>query len=264
MRFVTTLTADYAPALHALLASLRANAGIPIEMTVVTYDRIPPADREFADSLGIPLEWIPVESLGRFPEPATRTARMRWNFQKPLIWRLPYREPLLYLDTDILCLLPLTELLEWDDLTVVQKQSSLGRPVDSDPDYLPSGRPVWNAGVFCFRPCDRTLENLMTQARSYSSPVRYGDQVILNDYFNRHEPERVKYAGLGFNMSTWAAVRQPELFRTNPVRLLHFAHAAKPWLHPPEFEWQRPFWDLWWATYQSIIPRRDHVENDVR
>lgn len=253
MRFVTTLSDDYTPGLLALIQSLRENAEIPVTLTVVCYGRVTAAHRRQVDHVAskpcrcepIPVEWFPRSQLGTFPAPPNRTPRMRPNFNKPLIWRLPYREPLCYIDSDILCLRSLAGLETWDELSVVRKQTTIGRRPDADPTYQPSGKHPWNAGVFVFRPSETTLAGIMQQAREYTAPIKYGDQVILNDFFNRRQPGRVQYRPLEWNMSTWVAAKHPELFRTTKTRLLHFAHEAKPWSHPPQFAWQKRFWELW-------------------
>lgn len=253
LHFVTTLDAAYVPALLALLQSLRENAGLPLVFIVVTYGRIPRADIAAVEVLGVPIDWVPRSKLGRFPDPPNLTPRMRPNFQKPLIWRLPSERTLIYIDTDVLCLRPLHGMEHWRELTVVRKQTTIGQPPDCDTDYLPSGRYAWNAGVFAFRPCEQTLQGIMRQAASYTSPIRYGDQVILNDHFNRQRPELLNYVGYEWNMSTWMAKKFPRLFQRTPTRLLHFAHEAKPWADDPEFDWQRPFWTLWRGFHERAL-----------
>lgn len=253
LHFVTTLDTAYVPGLLALLQSLKENAGCAFRFTILTYGKIPKPEVARLESLGVPLEWIPRSRLGKLPDPPNSEPRMRPNFQKPLIWRLPYEHPLTYIDTDVLCLRSLQGMEKFDELTVVRKQSSIGRSTDADSSYLPSGRYPWNAGIFVFRPSEETLQGIIEQANSYTSPIRYGDQVILNDHFNRERPEVLNYVGYEWNMSTWVARRYPRLFRRTPTRLLHFAHAAKPWKDPPEFDWQRPFWQLWQHFYDRAM-----------
>lgn len=270
IQFVTTLTDSYSPGLIALLQSLVEHAAVDFRMTVVHYDSISSENRAACESVGIELEWVPVQELGLFPAPASRTQRMVANFQKPLIWRLPY-EKAIYIDSDILCLGPLTEMEDWGELSVVQKQTSIvaasedagpdGRrrftlkhaPLNSDSSYMPSLLLPWNAGVFAFQRSEETLQGIMEQARSYRTPIQFGDQVVLNDYFNRKCPEKVTYKSLKFNMSTWVKHKFPELFQGADIRLLHFAHDAKPWKDEPEHQWQVDLWNQWRSYYERAL-----------
>lgn len=253
LRLVTTLTRDYVPGLAALLQSLRENAGIDWGLSVITYDAIDPATQENLGRLcSGEIRWIDVRDLGSVPQPPNQTPRMRPNFQKLLIWRLPKprRGTLVYLDADMLCLSSLEGMESFPSLSVVRKQSSIGRPPDADTAYLPSGRYPWNAGMMVFRPSKDIFEGLCAQARSYVAPIRFGDQVIHNDYFNRERQGDVHYIDPQWNMSTWMKRKWPAIYSRRPVKLLHFAHAPKPWRHIPQHVWQVDFWKLWRGFYE--------------
>src|SRR5690606_41803683 len=59
------------------------------------------------------------------------------------------------------------------------------------PTFQPSGINPWNAGWYVFRPSEETFQAIKAQSETYRSPIYYGDQVVVNDYFNRQRPEIV-------------------------------------------------------------------------
>lgn len=253
LHLVTTLTDSYSPGFAALLQSMRENAGVPYRFTVVTYDAISNPHRSLLSDLCPNIEWIDVRDLGEFPAPRTATPRMAVNFQKCLLWRLPYQHNLIYIDTDILCLGDLSELETAPHLSVVRGQHTIGKNADHHyQGYMHSGLWTWNAGLYVFRPSEAIYDGLVRQSTLYRRPVVFGDQVVQVDYFNCFRPTDVNYLDWQWNMSIWAAALHPGLFASTPVKILHYAEPAKPWLHWRRFEWQQPFWDLWHRYYTSI------------
>lgn len=244
IHFVTTLTRGFVPGLLALIRSLHLNSGIRFRFNVVTYENIGHGHRQQIRSEEPAVEFVPVENLGAFPEVRTRDRRLRRNLNKPLIWRLPYAGPLVYIDSDFLCLRSLESLQQWDEITAVVATHALGVAPGTHPAYLPSTIPAWNAGLFAFRPSEETFQGLCEQARGYTAPLMFGDQVILNDHFNRR-PSLVRYASQEWNMATKMAVVRPDVYRATRTRLLHFAHPEKPWRDDPPHPHLADAWALW-------------------
>jgi hypothetical protein len=246
-RLVTTLDEAYVPGFLALVRSLKRRAGIEFSLTVVLYGPLSDASLARIESLGEADTFGRKEELGEFriPRQWTHTPRMAPNFDKILIWRLPPGETACYLDSDILCLNPLRGLPRLEPHSVAMMQSAIGAGPDDDPAYRPSGMYPWNAGVMVFRPDAAVFEAVQRHAATYTGPIRYGDQVILNDYFAEHRRAAVRYLSPNWNMSTWVREKYPRLFDPARVRLLHFAHEAKPWRDRPTHRWMRPFWAFW-------------------
>lgn len=255
-RFVTTLEDSYVPGFLALVRSMLRRSGIEFAFTVILYGPLSDASHAAIDALGVSVEFVPKEALGtfQFPRHWTDTPRMAPNFDKILMWRLPYEETACYVDSDVLCLNSLRGIHRLRSLSVAIMQSSIEKGPDGDDAYRPSGMYPWNAGVMVFRPDPEIFEGIQRHARSYSGPVRYGDQVIQNDYFAEHRREMVRYVDLSWNMSTWISAKYTALFDPELVRFLHFAHEAKPWRDEPTYPWMRPFWDLWDNFPESGVP----------
>lgn len=236
IHFVTLLTNSYVPGFVALVNSMCANSGVDFRFTVI--------ESGVGSRPQVPcnVEWIPARGLGTFPHPPSELKRMESCYDKCLAWRLPFDGPLIFIDCDIICLRSLEGMEAWDELTAVRKASTISKQPDEDKAYRPSGNYAWNSGVFAFRPSEETFNGLVEEAKSYTRPIRYGDQVILNDYFN--SIDKVQYVGFEWNMSYLVSSQHPQLFRQTPVRLLHFPTAKKPWTHRPTPGYKR-FWDAW-------------------
>lgn len=247
MKFVTTLTNNYVPAVIALFQSMKENAKIPFSFIVVMYDEITPENLRRVESVGVECQWVAAKSLGEMPILPTQTPRMTPNFQKPLIWNLPFDEAMVYVDSDILCLNTLAGIEAWDELTVVPRQSRIAPNLNDLSVYHP-----WNAGVMGFRPSQERLRGIYEQAITYTEPLRFGDQIILNDYFEKHR-ECVRFASMAWNMSTRVSHVNPGLFSREPIRFLHFAHDEKPWSDPIGKTWQRRFWFQWQSFYNRGV-----------
>lgn len=250
-RFVTTCDPSYVPGLLALLQSMKENAGIPLQFTVIEYEPLGNQSREQLLQIGLPLEFIPCDSLGHFDFDRSRTdtPRMAPNLNKFLVWLLPYRERCCYIDADTLCLNRLDGIHGFPSLSVVINQSAIDTEPDSDPTYRPSGIHPWNAGIFYFEPDPQLFRELQVYAKSYTGQIRYGDQVIHNDFFGAVHPARVHWIEPVWNMSIWALHKHPELYSLERTRLLHYADSAKPWTHAPRKDWMVPLWQLWWPFY---------------
>lgn len=237
MRLVTILTENYIPGFRALVNSLERNGGLAdIRFSVVCLDKFVPPIAGF--------DYFQVGDLGRFDFDRSllcKAPRFSVCLEKPLVWLLPHQEPCLYLDSDILCLNPLDRLDEYDELSAVVNQSQIGKRIGYEPTYRTS-LPVWNAGVFVFRPNRATFEGIQEHARTYTDKISHSDQNILNGYFSG---VGVNWMDLSWNTGIVVNFWHPSLFDLNQIKLLHYAWDEKPWLHPARREWQADFWSLW-------------------
>lgn len=248
MRLVTTLSREFVPGLAALLNSLVRNSGrADLDLTVITYGDIPQTDRDLLRSQGIDTEFVPAPALGtfEFDRQLSKIARMRPNFDKILMWRLPYQETCLYLDADILCLNPLVGIEKQPSLGVVVNQSQIGKPARCDAAIYRSRHWIWNAGVMFFRPSLEVFDAIQEYARSYRQAIRFGDQIVHNDFFSSQRPADVHYLDMAWNTSIWVKEKFPYLWHPESIKLLHYADGAKPFFGPPRMAWQQPLWELW-------------------
>lgn len=236
IHFVTTLTNDFTPALEGLLLSLRDNAGCDYRFTVVTHDAIDPGNASRLEQLA-EIEWFRREDLGLLHNPEFFKERMFHNFQKPVIWNLPYDHNMVYIDADIICVDDVSEMQAWEPITAVREYF----PEESVGHYNPSPIPIWNAGVFCFRP-DRTFFNGLSKFYEQYQRVEYGEQRIVNDFINSRTPESVHYADYGFN---WRAYRPG---CTDRIRVVHFAHDRKPHKDDPETAAEQMTFELFYGV----------------
>lgn len=253
-RFVTTLDTSYVPALMALLQSLKERAGIPFRFAVIDYG-LREEDRELINGMGVDIDWYKREVLGDFVLDPTHSMepRMRPNLWKPLMWLLPYDETVMYIDSDVLCLNSLQGIYDLVSLSVVVNQSSVATcNPDSDKNYRPSGYLPFNAGIMVYRPNVSVFYEMQKFAgREYlNGVIRYGDQIVQNDFFSFCRPEMLHYMNVNWNFSVLLSHQQPHLYNPTHVRFLHWAQEAKPWTHEPPFEWQSVFWDLWQGFYK--------------
>jgi len=169
VRFVTTLTRDYVPGTYALINSIKINGCLDdFDLTVVEYEKLEEEDRIILESLGISILFVDLDCL--WPEdlniPEVSHERLQINTNKPLIWRLPYDENMIYLDSDMICMSDIRGIENWKELTVAQKHSD-----------------NFNSGLMCFRPSEETFQIINEQAGKYTSPIQLGDQRTLMDVF---------------------------------------------------------------------------------
>jgi len=244
-RFVTALNDKYVPGFLALVRSMQRNSGIPFRFVVLLYDDLSRENYDRIERLDVPVEFFHKDVLGpfRFDRSLSQTPRLRPNFDKILIWKLPFDETMCYVDSDMLCLSSLSGIDQLQPLSVAVKQSVFLHPTAAD--SARSRTYPWNSGFMVFRPDRSLFDDIQRFAESYRDPIPFGDQVILVDYFAARHPEMLRYVNVNWNMSTWVSVRIPQLFRTDRIRFLHFAQDAKPWKDDPSADWMRPLWKLW-------------------
>ena len=248
-RFVTTLNDDYVPGFLALLQSMKENAGIAFRFTVVTISPLSDASLRSIAAMGVECEFIPREELGevRFDESLLRQARRAPNINKLLIWRLPYRENCCFVDADIVCLNSLDGIQALTPLSAAIKDSVLDRRPTRETTQGRT-RYEWNSGVMVFRPDAELFARLKLHAETQTEKISLGDQTLLNDYFNRHDPSAVQHVDAGWNMAVSTRKNHPRSFVRDRIRFLHF-HAEKPWRDKAPYK-LKDLWELWRGFYE--------------
>lgn len=166
----------------------------------------------------------------------------------------------LYVDTDTLCLAPLSELLEisLSDTDALFAASSVGRPMTEQYVALELAHPYayFNAGVLLFDA--ETAREALSPARAADllrengSKYYYADQCLLNHAARG----RVHWLDKRYNLVSWMheAKKAPanpfstsDSFNPDRVRetaaIVHYTGARKPWdAAAPVAEWTRAAW----------------------
>lgn len=238
VHFVTTLTASFAPGLRALLISLVERSRLPeFDFTVIALDHIEPRIIDELSSVAN-IDWIDRRELADTPDMRTSRPRLAPNFNKLLVWHLPYDHPCVFIDSDCLCVGSLTKIRYWRPQTVVRNFARREAQRRAEAAYQTSRLPIWNSGFFCFQPNRERGEAIVEYAQQNYATVALGDQEVLNDWFSTHAADEVQYADYAYNYRTYLGVR-------SDVKILHFAHPEKPWRDSPRWKHQRVSFDLW-------------------
>ncbi len=255
-RFVTTLTENFIPGFIGLLQSMKENSEIEFCFTVVEYEPISQKQKDIVNAMGVHVQWYPKELLGHFEfdRSSTDSPRMAWNLNKFLVWKLPYKGPMCYTDVDVLCLSSLRDLINLKPLSVTIMQSAIGKEPDAMTQYRPSGKYPFNAGWFVFERSEQIFNECQEYAKSYKgSRIAFGDQVPMNDYWASQRPDEVNFVDIHWNISHWCLHHPHFDFNWDAVKLLHFAHAAKPWKDQPSHPWMSKGWELFKGFYERGI-----------
>ena len=255
-RFVTTLTENFIPGFIGLIQSMKENSEIEFCFTVVEYEPISQKQKDIVNALGVHVDWYPKELLGHFEFDRSKTdsPRMAWNLNKFLVWLLPHRGPMCYTDVDVLCLSSLRDLRNLRPLSVTMMQSAIGKEPDALTQYRPSGVYPFNAGWFVFERSEQIYRECQEYARSYKGQrIAFGDQVPMNDYWASQRPDEVNFVDINWNISHWCLHHEYFDFNWETVKLLHFAHAAKPWKDEPTHRWMEKGWKLFKGFYDRGI-----------
>ncbi|QDT94257.1 glycosyltransferase [Gimesia algae] len=255
-RFVTTLTENFIPGFIGLIQSMKEKGEIEFCFTVVEYEPISQKQKDIVNAMGIHVDWYPKELLGHFEfdRSSTDSPRMAWNLNKFLVWRLPHRGPMCYTDVDVLCLSSLRDLINLRPLSVTMMQSAIGHEPDHINKYRPSGVYPFNAGWFVFERSEQVYQECQEYARSYKGErIAFGDQVPMNDYWGTQRPDEVNFVDINWNISHWCLHHDYFELNWDHVKLLHFAHADKPWKDQPTFRWMEKGWALFKGFYERGI-----------
>jgi hypothetical protein len=233
VRFVTTLTRDYVPGTYTLINSIKINGCLDdFDLTVVEYEKLEEEDRIILESLGISILFVDLDCL--WPEdlniPEVSHERLQINTNKPLIWRLPYDENMIYLDSDMICMSDIRGIENWKELTVAQKHSD-----------------NFNSGLMCFRPSEETFQIINEQAGKYTSPIQLGDQRTLMDVFtpsnNGVLSDRIKFVGCSWNVQGNMISKYKG--KKVKIKFLHLHFDEKPWNDEPVSSGMKQCWEEW-------------------
>ncbi|KAI0982048.1 hypothetical protein GJ496_000793 [Pomphorhynchus laevis] len=122
----------------------------------------------------------------------------------------------------------------------------------------------FNAGVFVYRPCEHTYQQLITASQS-SCLVDVSFQVILNNFFSKWSTEDIaKHLPFTYNVTPNVFYTyQPALrsFKEN-VRIIQFTNGMKPWNTTYDIASncvenvsgeQQDFYSEWWKLFNAHV-----------
>lgn len=134
-------------------------------------------------------------------------------------------DSLVYLDSDLLICGQLDDLFGKDGLHAV-----------SDADFFPEySRGGINAGVFAFQPSKSLEQRLIAMIPKVAESMEiFGDQDVINAYFDVWEKETEKHLAVKYNACFYQLDSYPEV---KPV-VVHFILGSKPWM---------------WSTGQTLL-----------
>lgn len=141
------------------------------------------------------------------------------TYTKILIWKQIQFSRVVYLDSDILPVVPIDALFE------IELSHEL--PIAASPD---AGWPdIFNSGVFVTEPSESIFEELFATIQNEESPsFDGGDQGLLNEYF-LGKWGRLPFT---FNVTPTAGYQYVPAFLKffKDIKIIHFIGLNKPWL----------------------------------
>jgi len=235
MKFVTIATEDFTPGVLTLIKSMEVNAGLKFDFTVIKLDEFSEETMQKFNQLQTNVEFFAAQELGQFEfdEELLEDNHRTLHQKKFLIYKLPYNEKMCYLDSDLLCLNDISDIEDFEPLTVAP---NIGR---EDPETI-NNRPMFNSGLMIFQPSKQRFQELQEFAHQYDQKMMYGDQRLLNEYYLNHCPEEVNYLGFNWNVMITSKRFRPNLYKKvqeEGIKFLHFT-SFKPWIY------QKPFPEL--------------------
>lgn len=246
--FVTTLTKSYLPGLVRLIETLKENGNSDFNFIVITLDDVPEVTRIPEVSLAYSAEEFMdyFAKLGRpsgkyrsleervIAEVKSASERFRWNFIKCLVWGLPTKKKLFFIDSDIICTGDINEIRKFPmNITAVRNFGTRERSKREEMSYKYGILPIYNTGFFAFQP-DPELHAKFMEFMIYGYTNHrntLGDQPIINDFFQIVHPEKVNYAPYKFNYRGHLRGQLHEFGaeQTEIPVFFHFIHQIKPW-----------------------------------
>ena len=211
-------TEDFTPALQVFLSTLAAtHPRAPLVIGVAPGVDSERLVRVVQDAYGhLPFR---VERWDLVPAPSGSHEHPRWtvNWSKLRLWQLEF-ERVLYVDADVMLLRNVESIFRHPLTNGFCGTNDWGR-------WTPRESSKMNGGVFLFRPSALTFAALRLSS-SFINEHRSveAEQGLLN-YYYKHNTCRLPWT---MNAQKSLSRAEPELWRSEPVSILHFT-GEKPW-----------------------------------
>jgi hypothetical protein len=257
IRFVSIVSPDFWPGFAALVQSLSENAGLGLDEYKIDV---------ICDSEQAPRAWLNSrpETISLFPNSAIpdiailsrqeQGKRMEQAMRKLGVFALPESgEPRVYIDSDMICLGSLRELLCLSPLAAACEELcgfDTGRsPADMEGVEI-------NTGLMVFQPDNGVFLELQEVYRSNHGKRRHkGDQDVVNLWLQQGNSIMRLGSEWNFSKRFQDGFGRPWVERhMQEVRILHFV-GAKPWTNNSEintFRECRYRWleEIWWDYFE--------------
>lgn len=229
MNFLTILDDNFLPGLYALARSLAVNSGfkseeIRLHVLGESFARPSEIERKLVD-IGVTPTLYNRPDVGTFKCDGVTLGqvRLRISMQKLVAFLLPIKEPIYYLDADIVCVGNITECVKFKHFT---------SPVVFG-ITLPGavrGRPQFSGGSFIFQPSSDIYCALEEHCKRFKV-LALADQTLLNDFFYADgRADDVHLLGIEWEMLKRVFVCHPRIWDSvTDKKFIHFV-GKKPWL----------------------------------
>lgn len=258
IRFVSIVSPDFWPGFAALVQSLSENAGLGVDESEIDVICDPEqAPRAWLDSRRETISLLPNSAI---PDIAILSRqeqgwRMEQAMRKLGVFALPEGGgPRIYIDSDIVCLGSLRELLDVPPLAAACDElcgfDTGRRPADMDGVEI-------NTGLMVFTPSQTAFTELQAlYARRHGERCYKGDQDVVNMWLQETGRSLCRL-GSEWNFSKRfqdVTGRQWAQKRIGEVKLLHFV-GIKPWTSNRDvntfrechYQWME---NIWWDYFE--------------
>lgn len=244
MRIVTITSKSYLIGTLVLLRSIRTNGQLQCPVTIITLDEVTSDNREKIQGIAGEVDFFDIRELGLFRcKKGVFNKRGMACLNKLSVLNLPYEEPCLLLDSDMICLNRATLLLGVEPYAACFNVGSL-----TDMESAVNGRLPFNSGLLVFRPGRHEFGRIQDFADDFYGKGgpnnNLGDQHVWNAYIH-HSRIPITMLSMEFNVTDtmrrkhgnfYSMVRHKTVFH-------HFA-SIKPWSDQPaasseQYEWEK-------------------------
>jgi lipopolysaccharide biosynthesis glycosyltransferase len=223
LKLITVSDNNFAPGVYALVNSLVQNSKLnPLNILILTFEDF---QQEWKDRIsGLHrVEFQNIRDLGEFRVEGGGAVKSRLvpALQKMLIFKLPYKEELAYIDSDVICL---------GDLNIIKTFKHFTAPVSWGVPGMTrhtNYRMWFNAGFMVFKPGD-IYNDLVAFSTRYKAETQTSEETILNDYLIEKCPDELHILDYRFNAYAKMEKKYPHLWDVNGYKMLHFV-GKKPW-----------------------------------
>ena len=219
MKLVSYLTEDFWPGLRVLAHSLKFKGGITgLDWIIMTESGVVPDEwYEWFARCGFSLISKAFSDVGKgaWPKKLPDTLeRLAGNWNKLRILLLP-EDAYIWLDTDMVCVNPATDLLYTTSVSAVREQPH------QDKHY------GYNLGLIRIDP-DAELFETCVKLMKLPGVWALAEQDLLNAAMRERETY-VTELDYRFNMPNYLIMRRPEMWKPDQAIFVHFMGDIKPW-----------------------------------